>query len=230
MNIRFRLIPLIVLVGLAFLFMSAQPYAQSKDIRSEIAASSVLEKIKKRQTLRAGVSTFVPWVMRSKKGDLIGFEIDVAKKVAEDMGVKIEFVPTAFDGIIPALLTGKFDIIMTGIFVYPPWNLQINFSNPYNWGGMTLAANKKLTAGFDPNKDFNSSKVTITLRRGNQDGLTVIKRRFPKPRCANLTMTHRLYRTSSTAVRTPSSPRNRSRPITSSTIRRSSTSHLAKNT
>jgi polar amino acid transport system substrate-binding protein len=118
--------------------------------------------------------------MRSKKGELIGFEIDVAKKVAEDMGVNVEFVPTAFDGIIPALLAAKFDIIMTGIFVYSPWNLQVNFTNPYNWGGMTMVANKELTKNFKSNEEFNNSNVTITLRRGNQDGLTVIKKRFPK--------------------------------------------------
>ena len=39
---------------------------------------------------------------RDHNGDPIGFEIDVAKKVAEDMGVDINFVPTAWDGIIPA--------------------------------------------------------------------------------------------------------------------------------
>ena len=50
--------------------------------------------------------------MRNKKGELIGFEIDVAKKVAADMDVDIEFVPTAWDGIIPALIAGKFDVII----------------------------------------------------------------------------------------------------------------------
>lgn len=60
------------------------------------------------------MATFVPWAMRSKEGALVGFEIDVATKVAADMGVEIEFVPTAWSGIIPALLADNFDIIIGG--------------------------------------------------------------------------------------------------------------------
>ncbi len=63
-----------------------------------------IEKIKERGTLRVGMSTFVPWAMRNKQGELIGFEIDVAKRLAADSGLKVEFVPTAWDCIIPALL------------------------------------------------------------------------------------------------------------------------------
>jgi polar amino acid transport system substrate-binding protein len=78
-----------------------------------------------------GLSTFVPWAMRAKSGELIGFEIDVARKLAEDMGVEVEFQPTAFDGIIPALIAKKFDLIITGMALKPKRNLQVNFSRPY---------------------------------------------------------------------------------------------------
>jgi polar amino acid transport system substrate-binding protein len=72
-------------------------------------ADDLIADIQKRGTLKVGMSTFVPWAMRDKKGELIGFEIDVAKKLAADMGVEVEFVPTAWSGIIPALLAKKFD-------------------------------------------------------------------------------------------------------------------------
>ena len=58
-------------------------------------ADDLIADIQKRGTLKVGMSTFVPWAMRDKKGDLIGFEIDVASKLAADMGVEVEFVPTA---------------------------------------------------------------------------------------------------------------------------------------
>ena len=67
-------------------------------------AGDLIADIQKRGTLKVGMSTFVPWAMRDKKGELIGFEIDVATKLAKDMGVEVEFVPTAWSGIIPALL------------------------------------------------------------------------------------------------------------------------------
>ena len=83
--------------------------------QQELAASSVIETIKKRGTLRVGMATFVPWAMRDKQGNLIGFEIDVATQLAADMEVKIQFVPTAWSGIIPALLAKKFDVIVGGM-------------------------------------------------------------------------------------------------------------------
>ena len=62
---------------------------------------SVVETIETRGALRVGMSIFVPWAMRDWNGALIGFEIDVARKLARDMGVGIEFVPTSWDGLIP---------------------------------------------------------------------------------------------------------------------------------
>ena len=70
-------------------------------------ANDLIADIQKRGSLKVGMSTFVPWAMRDKQGGLIGFEIDVATKLAADMGVEVEFVPTAWSGIIPALLAKK---------------------------------------------------------------------------------------------------------------------------
>jgi len=52
--------------------------------------------------------------MKDKKGEFVGFEIDVARQLAKDMGVDVEFVPTKWSGIIPALLTGKFESLSGG--------------------------------------------------------------------------------------------------------------------
>lgn len=131
----------------------------------ELSADSVLEEIKKRGVLRVGMSTFVPWAMRDKQGDLIGFEIDVATKVAEDMGVQVEFVPTAWSGIIPALIARKFDVIIGGMSITPGRNLTVNFTAPYAHSGQQMVANKALADGFSV-PDFNSSDVTISCRRG----------------------------------------------------------------
>ena len=77
-------------------------------------AHSVLDTIKERGVMKVGLGIFVPWAMKDKQGELVGFEIDVAKSIAEELGVEIEFIPTAWDGIIPALLAKKFDIIISG--------------------------------------------------------------------------------------------------------------------
>ena len=144
----------------------------------EVAASSVLEQIKQRGTLRVGMSTFVPWAMRDKQGDLIGFEIDVASKVAADMGVEVEFVPTAWSGIIPALIARKFDVIIGGMSITPGRNLTVNFTAPYAHSGQQMVANKALADGFAV-EDFNASDVTIACPRGATP-CNVAQSQFPK--------------------------------------------------
>ena len=130
------------------------------------AQESIIEKIQKQGVIRVGMSTFVPWAMKDKQGNLIGFEIDVAKKLAQDMGVKIEFVPTAWSGIIPALLTGKFDLIIGGMGITPKRNLKVNFTIPYDYSGMSMVAHKARAKGFSTLDDFNKKEVSIAARMG----------------------------------------------------------------
>ncbi len=132
---------------------------------SQPAPDSALETIKKRGTMMVGMATFVPWAMRDTQGDLIGFEVDVARKLATDMGVKLELVPTAWDGIIPALLSGKFDVIIGGMTVTPKRNLTVNFSAPYDYAGTSLAVVASMRDGFKVDA-LNSPRVTLTCRRG----------------------------------------------------------------
>ncbi len=135
-------------------------------VASLSAQESIIETIQKEGVIRIGMSTFVPWAMKDKQGKLIGFEIDVAKKLAADMGVKVEFVPTAWSGIIPSLLTGKFDVIIGGMGITPERNLKVNFTMPYEYSGMSMVAHKKKANGFSNTEDFNKSDVTIAVRLG----------------------------------------------------------------
>ena len=138
-----------------------------------------LDKINERGSLRVGMSTFVPWAMRNKQGELIGFEIDVAKRLAQDSGLKVEFVPTAWDGIIPALLAKKFDVIIGGMSVTPERSRSVLFTEPYSHSGVQVAANKELAAGFSEFSDFDSRRVKIAARRGAFT-VQVARETFPK--------------------------------------------------
>ncbi len=153
--------------------------ASAGPLQRKLAAESTIEQIARRGVIRVGMDTFVPWAMKNKKGELIGFEIDVAKQLAHDMGVKIEFVPTKWSGIIPALITGKFDVIIGGMTITPKRNLKINFTRPYYYTGQTLLAYKKLAAGAKSWRDFNRPGVTIAARLG-ATGAVACKRFLPK--------------------------------------------------
>ena len=125
-----------------------------------------LDEIKQRGVLKVGMSTFVPWAMNDKEGNLVGFEIDVAKELAKDMGVKVEFVPTKWSGIIPALLTGKFDVIIGGMGITEERLKKVDFSDPYDHSGMSIVASRKKAPNFKKLSDFDNNKVLIAVRLG----------------------------------------------------------------
>jgi len=74
----------------AVLGLAVATGAVAQSAQQALSSESVIETIKKRGALKVGMSTFVPWAMRDKNGELVGFEIDVAKKLAADMDVDIE--------------------------------------------------------------------------------------------------------------------------------------------
>lgn len=150
----------------AFLVIFTSTPGFSASVQQDIVKSSVIEQILKRGVLKVGMDTFQPWAMKDKNGTFIGFEIDVARRLAEDMGVKVEFVPTAWSGIIPALLTGKFDVIIGGMGILPKRALKVNFTQPYDYSGMSIVAHKELAAGFSSLDDFNKKDVQVAVKLG----------------------------------------------------------------
>jgi polar amino acid transport system substrate-binding protein len=134
---------------------------------------SLIETVSERGVLRVGVGNFVPWVFRSKTGDIIGFEVDVATKLAEDMGVEVEFVPTVWDGMIPALLAGNFDVIISGMSLRPDRMLRVNFSIPYASSGNMIGASVERMPGETTLEAFNNRDVTIAAVRGSTSASAV---------------------------------------------------------
>ena len=168
-------------LGMAFAaltstILATPAFAQTST--QSLSSESVIETIKKDGVIRIGLSIFTPWSMRDINGELIGFELDVGRALAEDMGVEVEFVPTAWDGIIPQLVSGNFDVIISGMSVTPARNLTINFTNPYAYSGLTILSNTAMIDGFTL-KDYNSADVTFGARRGGTPA-TVIGQLFPE--------------------------------------------------
>ena len=130
------------------------------------AFDSVIEEVQDRGTLKVGLGLFEPWSLCNADGELVGFEIDVAKKVAADMGVEIEFARTNWTYIISELIAEEFDVIISGMTTLPERNLRVNFTSTYNSSGVYLVANTEETADLEMLADFNSSDVTIATRRG----------------------------------------------------------------
>jgi polar amino acid transport system substrate-binding protein len=146
----------------------------------DLAKKSTIEKILKRGELRVGFeSGYVPFEMTNKKGEFIGFDMDYGRRLAESMGVKFVPINTAWDGIIPALMTDKFDIIMGGMTITQERNLKINFADPYIVVGQAILLNKKHKNTVLTYKDLNNPKFIVTSRMGTT-GEQAIKKYIPK--------------------------------------------------
>jgi len=84
--------------------------------------------------------TFPPFEMTDEKtGEIIGFDIDLIKAIAEDQGFKVEVQNLGFDGLIPAVQTGNIDIVASGMSIRPDRLEQVDFSEPYIDAGLAIA-------------------------------------------------------------------------------------------
>ncbi|MCH8263463.1 MAG: transporter substrate-binding domain-containing protein [Proteobacteria bacterium] len=124
--------------------------------------ADALDDIIERGTLRIGVSLFVPWTMEDESGQLSGYEIDVTKKLAQDMSVKPKFIVYKWEDIIPALRKGEIDIIAGGMAITPARALKINFSIPYADSGISLATNTKMTRDIKSLEELNQENIIIS--------------------------------------------------------------------
>jgi len=166
----------VLLVAVVFVVVAV--FVQAADF--ELAKKSTLEQILKRGELRVGFEAgYMPFEMTDKKGNYIGFDIDIGKEMAKAMGVKFVPVNTAWDGIIPSLITGKFDIIMSGMTITQERNFKVNFADPYIVVGQTILLNKKWKDVVKSYKDLNDPKFTITSKLGTT-GEQAVKRLIPK--------------------------------------------------
>ncbi|RPH37853.1 MAG: amino acid ABC transporter substrate-binding protein [Desulfobulbaceae bacterium] len=144
-----------------------------------VGLTGTLEDIQKRGKLRVGMEPgYMPFELKNQKGQIIGFDVDMATRMAKAMGVELELVDTAWDGIIPALLTGKFDVLMSGMTLTQERNMSINFAPPYIVIGQSILIKKDLDGTVKSYKDLNDAKYTIASKLGTT-GEQATKRMIP---------------------------------------------------
>ncbi len=140
-------------------------------ISQAYAEDATITKAEKRGVLRVGFSSFVPWAMQNKAGEFVGFEIDVATRLAKDLGLRIQLAPTAWAGIIPALLAGKFDVIIGGMGITDERLEQVNFTDPYDFTRLELLASIEKAGNLKERADYNKPEVIIAIRTGTTPAL-----------------------------------------------------------
>ncbi len=84
------------------------------------------------KAIKIGVDgDYAPWNSKDKSGALIGFEIDLAKVLCKRMALECTFVEHHWEGMIPALQAGKFDVIMAAMTITPERMKSLAFTRAY---------------------------------------------------------------------------------------------------
>ncbi len=142
------------------------------------ANAGTLDEIAQRGELRVAVQTQgPPFSFVDKKGERTGSSVELVKLMAEEMGVKVTFLDYDWDGLIPALLSKKADILAADMTSTPKRAMKVAFTNPFMYTA-TIAFTKqesKIKAIADAKKEGVSVAVLL-----GTTGETYAKKAFPK--------------------------------------------------
>ncbi|MEP7041705.1 MAG: transporter substrate-binding domain-containing protein [Dokdonella sp.] len=107
-----------------------------------LTGTSSLARIETSKLLRVGVAINAPWVMHDRSGELVGYSIDLAKKIGADMGWRVEIVTTSWPALLYDLRTNQFDVIVSGLSITPQRALLARFSQPYGEYDIAVVVNR----------------------------------------------------------------------------------------
>jgi polar amino acid transport system substrate-binding protein len=127
------------------------------------AEAGTLQQVFSRGELRVGISLAPPWAMRDADGELAGFEVEVARKLASDMDVDVLFLRYGRDELVRALEAGEIDLIAAGLTITPERMRHVNFSQPYAVGGIGIATNLQSTADVERFDELNDPDFTVAV-------------------------------------------------------------------
>jgi polar amino acid transport system substrate-binding protein len=127
----------------------------------------ILKQILKRGELRVGTSSNQPpFSMKSKDGKLMGYDIKLARLLADGLKLKLTFVEKPFSELLPALEKHEIDLIISGMTITPERNLKFTFAGPYMVSGKSILAKSKRLSALTEMGEINRKTVTVVTLKG----------------------------------------------------------------
>lgn len=127
-----------------------------------------------KEVLKMGTSAdFPPFETRDTDGELIGFDIDLAHLIAEELGYELQIEDMKFDGLIGALQTGRVDMVMSGMSATEDRKENADFSVEYQHSGEMFLSLKETP--FEDIEELNGKKVGVQLGTIQEDGAKVLQ-------------------------------------------------------
>ena len=133
-------------------------------------ADNSLKDIQDKKELIVGLDdNFPPMGFRDKSGEIVGFDIDMAKEVGKRMGVKVTFKPTEWDGIILSLNNKDIDAIWNGLTITDKRKEQIAFSKVYLQNKQIIIVKNK--SNISKKTDLNGKIVGLQMGSSSEAAL-----------------------------------------------------------
>ena len=185
-------------IGLALLFLMLVPgasaSAQDRALSPDSTLAGVLDRGRLRVCFEAG---YLPFEMIATRGGLRerslrpaderrggqvtqfgGFDIDIAREMARELGVDFAPVNTRWTSIIPSLTLGRCDIIISGMSVTEARRERVDFSDPYMQVGQTVLLNKARADDVTTYADLNDPAFSVASKPGTT-GEDAVRRFMP---------------------------------------------------
>lgn len=125
------------------------------------AMGSTLEEIYETNEISFAMTGQYPPFNYMERDQVVGFDVDVAREIAERMNVEPEFVTTAWDGIIPGLRAEHYDTVLGSMAITPERRENVNFSIPYYYSGAQLVVRED--SDIDSVEDIAGHTVGVVL-------------------------------------------------------------------
>lgn len=139
----------------------------SVSISNNTNAQEILNKILESGELRVGMSgDQPPFSMTATDGSMFGLDVDMAKGLADNIGVKAKLIKMNFKDLIPALQAGEIDMIISGVTMTIERNKKVAFIGPYLISGNTFATKSKELAAAESVDDLDKEGVKISVMQG----------------------------------------------------------------
>ncbi len=129
---------------------------------------SVLERITAKGELVVGTAgSMPPFNMTTRDGEIIGLDVDLAKYLADGMGVTLKLKVMPFAELLPALESGTVDMIISAMTITPERNLKFSFVGPYFVSGKAFLTKKEKIASAQQVSEINRPDITLAALHGS---------------------------------------------------------------
>ncbi|MDD0809293.1 transporter substrate-binding domain-containing protein [Curvibacter sp. RS43] len=127
------------------------------------------------EVLQVGTDATFPPMEYVDNGKRTGFDVELVEAVAAAMGKKVEWVDIDFKGLIPGLMSKRFDMAVSAIYITDERKKVVDFTEPYFAGGLVTMV--KSGSGMKAPIDLNGKKVSVQV---GTKSVTYVKQTFPQ--------------------------------------------------